>query len=95
MWSSIAASVVVLPEPVAPVTRTSPRCSSARRVTPGGQPELGEDRDLARDDAERERDGAALAEAVDAEARQRRMRERDVEVARLLERLAAASARAP
>ena len=28
-WSIIAASVVVLPEPVAPVTRTRPRCSSA------------------------------------------------------------------
>src|SRR5215213_7071050 len=37
MWSSIAASVVVLPEPVAPVTSTSPRCSSARRRTPGGR----------------------------------------------------------
>ena len=31
----IAASVVVLPEPVAPVTRTRPRCSSASRATPG------------------------------------------------------------
>jgi len=36
MWSTIAASVVVFPEPVAPVTRTSPRCSSARRLTPAG-----------------------------------------------------------
>src|SRR5438552_568168 len=32
----IAASVVVLPEPVAPVTSTSPRCSSAIDLTPGG-----------------------------------------------------------
>ena len=38
MWSIIAASVVVLPEPVAPVTSTSPRCSSASRWTPGGSP---------------------------------------------------------
>ena len=38
MWSSIDASVVVLPEPVAPVTSTRPRRSSASRVTPGGRP---------------------------------------------------------
>ena len=36
MWSSIEASVVVFPEPVAPVTRTRPRCSFASRATPGG-----------------------------------------------------------
>ena len=29
MWSIIAASVVDLPEPVVPVTRTRPRCSAA------------------------------------------------------------------
>ena len=33
MWSIIAASVVVLPEPVGPVTSTRPRCSS-----PAGAP---------------------------------------------------------
>ena len=38
MWSIIAASVVVLPEPVGPVTSTRPRCSSARRRTIGGSP---------------------------------------------------------
>ena len=38
MWSIIAASVVVLPEPVGPVTSTSPRFSSARRRTTGGRP---------------------------------------------------------
>ena len=32
----IAASVVVFPEPVAPVTSTRPRCSAVRRATPGG-----------------------------------------------------------
>jgi hypothetical protein len=37
MWSIIAASVVVFPEPVAPVTSTRPRCSSARRRTPDGR----------------------------------------------------------
>ena len=31
MWSIIAASVVVLPEPAVPVTRTRPRGSSASR----------------------------------------------------------------
>ncbi len=36
-WSMIAASVVVFPEPVAPVTSTRPRCSSARRDTPAGR----------------------------------------------------------
>ena len=56
MWSIIAASVVVLPEPVAPVTSTRPRCSSASRLTPGGRLQLLEARHVARDDAERERD---------------------------------------
>ena len=37
MWSIIAASVVVFPEPVAPVTRTRPRCSSASFRTPFGR----------------------------------------------------------
>ena len=38
MWSIIAASVVLLPEPVVPVTRMIPRCSSARSVTTLGRP---------------------------------------------------------
>jgi hypothetical protein len=38
MWSIMAASVVVLPDPVGPVTRIMPRGSSARRVTIGGRP---------------------------------------------------------
>ena len=37
MWSIIDASVVVLPEPVAPVKSTRPRCSSASRLTPAGR----------------------------------------------------------
>ena len=87
MWSMIAASVVVLPEPVAPVTRTSPRCSSARRLTPAGSESSLEVRDLARDDAEGDRDRAALAEAVDAEPRQAGRRVGAVELSRLEERL--------
>ena len=36
MWSIIAASVVDFPEPVVPVRRMSPRCSSASlRITSG------------------------------------------------------------
>ena len=38
MWSTMAASVVVFPEPVGPVTSTKPRCSSANLVTTGGRP---------------------------------------------------------
>ena len=48
MWSTMAASVVVLPDPVGPVTRTSPRCSSARRVTTGGNPRSAAERGLGR-----------------------------------------------
>ena len=40
MWPTIAASVVVLPTPVAPVTRISPRCSSDSVSTPGGRRRL-------------------------------------------------------
>ena len=47
----------------------------------GRQPELVEGRHVARDHAEGERDRAALAEAVDAEARQARRRVREVELA--------------
>ena len=83
----IAASVVVLPEPVAPVTRIRPRCSSASRLTPGREPQVVEARHVPRDDAERERDRAALAEDVDAEARKPVARVRDVELARVEERL--------
>ncbi len=37
MWSIIAASVVVLPEPVVPVTSTSPRGSRASRLMISGR----------------------------------------------------------
>ena len=40
MWSIIAASVVDLPEPVVPVSRISPRSSSARSRDHRRQPEL-------------------------------------------------------
>jgi hypothetical protein len=38
MWSIIAARVVVLPDPVGPVTSTIPRGSSASRVITAGRP---------------------------------------------------------
>ena len=38
MWPTIAASVEVLPEPVMPVTRMSPRSSAAIFFTIGGRP---------------------------------------------------------
>ena len=37
MWSIIAASVVVFPQPVGPVTSTRPRDSSASRRTASGR----------------------------------------------------------
>ena len=39
-WSIMEAMVVVLPEPVGPVTRTMPRGSSASRRTTPGRPRL-------------------------------------------------------
>src|SRR5205814_10582402 len=53
----------------------------------GGQREIPEDRDLARNHAESDRDGAAMAEAVDAEPRQPLRRIGAVELARFEERL--------
>ena len=83
------ASDVVFPEPVgagdehqtAVLLREPPH--ACRQV------EVVEAWDLARDHAEGDRDRAALAEAVDAEARQLRTRVGDVEVAALVEGLAA------
>ena len=37
MWSTIAPSVVLFPEPVVPVTRMMPRSSSARALIAGGR----------------------------------------------------------
>jgi len=53
----------------------------------GRERQIGEVRDLARDDAERNRDRAALAEAVDAEAGETLRRIGTVELSRLEERL--------
>ena len=64
----IDASVVDFPEPVAPVTRTRPRCSFASSFDALRQPQLLEARNLLGDEAEGERDRAPLPVAVDAEA---------------------------
>ncbi len=77
--------MVVLPTPVAPVTRTRPWWRSASRSDAGWKPELVETGHLARNQAERERDLAALPERVHAEARQAGGLVRGVELARVAE----------
>ena len=67
MWSIIAASVVDLPEPVVPVSRMIPRCSRPACGSPG-QAEVLDRAHLEGDHAADDRDGAALAEGVDAKA---------------------------
>ena len=88
MWSIIAASVVDLPEPVVPVSRMIPRSSSASsRMTAGSASSsivLIAERDRAADD----RDRAALAEGVDAEAREPVERVGEVDLVLLRELLA-------
>ena len=69
MWSIIAASVVDLPEPVVPVSRMIPRGSSASCADDLGQAEVVDRPDVVGDRAAGDRDRAALAEGVDAEAR--------------------------
>ena len=61
------ASVVDLPEPVGPVTSTSPRGRSAKLGHHRRQPQRLERHDLERDQAEGGADGAALEVSVDAE----------------------------
>src|SRR5215203_3363836 len=67
MWSIIAASVVDLPEPVVPVSRTIPRSSSASCRMTGGSESSSIDLMLT-GIAQHERDEALLTERVHAEA---------------------------
>ena len=67
-WSISAASVVDLPEPVGPVTRTSPRGLSASPSMCWRKAELRERPDLGRDHAEGRAERATLEEDVDAQA---------------------------
>ena len=85
MWSIIAASVVVLPEPVVPVTSTRPRGSSGEPLDDLGQMQLLERRDLGRHLAHGDADAAALAEDVDAEAPEVRQRVGEVDLVVLAE----------
>ena len=86
-WSISAASVVDLPEPVGPVTSTSPRALSASCLEVLGKAELGERLDLGRDHAERRAERGALEEDVDAEAADAGDRVGHVDVAARLEHL--------
>ena len=86
MWSIIAASVVVFPEPVAPVTRIEAPVLLGELLDAGAAgSSCSKFGTVLRDDAEGERDGAALAEGVDAEARQVLVLVGDVEVAGVVE----------
>ena len=85
MWLRTAASVVVLPEPGRAGHEHEAAVLLGEALDPGRKPQRLEARHLARDDAERERDVAALAERVDAEARQAGPLVGRVELAGLLE----------
>ena len=85
--SIIAASVVDLPLPVGPVTRTSPRGRSESVADDRRQAELVERLDLFGNDAVDGGDGAALIEHVAAEPRHAPDAEREVELEGLLEAL--------
>jgi hypothetical protein len=67
MWLIIAAVVVVLPDPVGPVTSTSPRCSSASLRTAGGRPSEAKSCAARQHPPGDDADRAALPEDVDAE----------------------------
>ena len=85
--SIMAASVVDLPEPVGPVTSTSPRGFSAMRATTAGRPRSWKVRMLNGNLPDGQRDAAALLEAVAAEAREVLDAEREVELVLHLEAL--------
>ena len=86
--SSIAASEVVLPEPVGPVTSTKPRGLRVNSSSTAGSPSSSSDLISLRDVAEGGADRAALEEAVDAEAGDVRDRVGEVELQVVLEALA-------
>ena len=74
----IAASVVLLPLPVTPVTSTSPRDSSASLTTDGGRPSS-RAAESGRNQAHRHGDRAALAEDAGADAADARRLPGDVD----------------
>ncbi len=78
--SSIAASVVDLPDPVGPVTSTRPRGLSHMPLTTSGQAQRVETFDLPRNGTEHRADRSALIEDVAAEAGQILQAEREVQL---------------
>jgi hypothetical protein len=64
--SIMEASVVLLPEPVAPTTRIRPRFSMISSLSTGGR--FSVERDLLRDEADHHRIAAALAHGADTKA---------------------------
>ena len=85
MRSTMAASVVDLPEPVVPVTSTSPRCSSQIFSITRGRFSSSDRANLRGDHAQHHAHVAALLEHVDAEAAQSRHAVGHVELGRFLE----------
>ena len=87
MWSISEASVVDFPEPVGPVTSTSPRGLSASGSMCWGRPSSDERADLGRDHPEGGAERPPLEEDVHAEAADAGDRVRHVDVAARLEHL--------
>ena len=88
MWSIIAASVVLLPLPVVPVTSTRPRSSPAIFFSTAGQAELLDRANLHRNDAQDQPDRTALLEDVAAETAEPGDAVGEVDFLRFLELLA-------
>ena len=88
MWSTMAASVVLLPLPVVPRDEHEAALFAGDLLEDRRQAEIVDRLDLHRDDAEHEADGAALLEDVHAEAPQAGHAVREVHFLRVLELLA-------
>ena len=85
MRSIIEARVVVLPLPVVPVTRTSPRCMAQIFSRTGGQDQILDGLDLEGDDPEGDGDRAPLVEDAPPEPAESRQAVGQVDVEILLE----------
>ena len=94
MWSTIAASVDVRPDPASPHTRTNPDVASARRVAAAGQPERVDRRDAGHDAPQHEADDAALAERADPEPAEALHRVHGVDLVLVAQRTVGATERA-
>ena len=81
----IAASVVDLPEPVAPTIRIRPRLSMTRSLSMSGRPELVELRHVGGDVAQHHRPGSRAGRRRHAEAAEARLGNREVDLQLALE----------